>query len=286
MKTKICRRCGIEKDLNDFYVTKSNADGHRSYCKQCDSELNAQQRYLKNCQNADFVKRKELEKINEDLSKEHKRKCSVCGEIKNLEDFYYRKDSKKYRNECKKCFNELNAEKHKIYRETHKEYYQQYAKEYSEKNRDIIIQKKRDYNRNNFEKRRQYRLDHLEDYRQYYHTRKEVDALYKFVIQTRNCIRESIKRKGYSKKSKTFDIVGCDFDNLMEHLKKTFKDNYGYDWDGQEDVHIDHIIPLATANNEEEVLKLCHYTNLQLLKPTDNMSKQDKLDWDIKTKEV
>ena len=67
----------------------------------------------------------------------------------------------------------------------------------------------------------------------------------------------------------------------MEHLRKTFKDNYGYDWDGQEDVHIDHIIPLATANNEEEVLKLCHYTNLQLLKPEDNMSKQDKLDWKL-----
>ena len=280
-KTKICRRCGVEKSLDDFYVKKSYADGHRSYCKQCDSELNAQQRYLKNSQNADYVKRKELEKINEDLLKEHKRKCSICGKTKDLEEFYYRKENNKYRNECKTCLLEKQAPKAKIYRDAHREHYREWHKDYMEKNRDAVIQKKRDYNRNNFEKRRQYRLDHLEDYRQYYHTRKEVDVLYKFVIQTRNCIRESIKRKGYTKKSKTFDIVGCDFDTLMEHLRKTFKDNYGYDWDGQEDVHIDHIIPLATANNEEEVLKLCHYTNLQLLKPEDNMSKQDKLDWKL-----
>ena len=284
MKTKICRRCGVEKSLDDFYVKKSNSDGRRSYCKLCDSELNARQRYLKSCQNDEYVKRKELEKINEELLKEHKKKCSICSEIKDLEEFYYRKENNKYRNECKACLLERQAPKAKIYRDTHKEHYSQYAKDYRKNNRDTIIKKQKEYNESHFAERRQYRLNHLEDIRQYYHTRKEEDILYKFVIQTRNCIRESIKRKGYSKKSKTFDIVGCDFDVLMKHLKKTFKDNYGYDWDGQENVHIDHIVPLATATNEEEVLKLCHYTNLQLLKPKDNMSKQDKLDWDIKTK--
>lgn len=284
MHTKKCRRCGLEKSLDEFYVKKTNSDGYRSYCKLCDSEINAQHRYFINSQNADYVKQKELERTNEELLKENRRKCSVCGEIKEVEEFYYRKDNNKYRSECKKCFNELHAEKHKIYRDTHKEHYKQYAKEYLEKNRDVIIKKKRDYNRNNFEKRRQYRLDHLEDYRQYYHTRKEVDPLYKFVIQVRNIIRDSVKRKGYTKKSKTFDIIGCDFETFIKHLKQTFKDNYGYDWDEKEAVHIDHIIPLATAKSEEDVLKLCHYTNLQLLKPKDNMSKQDKLDWSIKTK--
>lgn len=46
-------------------------------------------------------------------------------------------------------------------------------------------------------------------------------------------------------------------------------------------VHIDHIIPLATAKTEEDVIKLCHYTNLQLLKGEDNLSKGDKLDWKL-----
>ena len=37
--------------------------------------------------------------------------------------------------------------------------------------------------------------------------------------------------------------------------------------------HIDHIVPLATAQTEEDVIKLCHYTNLQLLTAKDNLEK-------------
>ena len=31
------------------------------------------------------------------------KKCSKCGEVKELSEFYFRKDSQEYRNECKKC---------------------------------------------------------------------------------------------------------------------------------------------------------------------------------------
>lgn len=47
-------------------------------------------------------------------------------------------------------------------------------------------------------------------------------------------------------------------------------------------VNIDHIIPLATAKNEEDVMKLCHYSNLQLLKAKDNIEKGAKLNWRLK----
>ena len=72
------------------------------------------------------------------------------------------------------------------------------------------------------------------------------------------------------------DIIGCTEKELKEHLYKTFFDNYGYDYDGKEDVHIDHIVPLAKADTEEEVKRLCHYTNLQLLKAKDNLQKYCK----------
>ena len=107
------------------------------------------------------------------------------------------------------------------------------------------------------------------------------DDIYRFKQQIRTVIRSSFTRKGYSKKSHTYEIIGIDFDKFGAHLLKTYKDIYGMEWDGIEKVHIDHIIPLATAKTEEDVIKLCHYTNLQLLKGEDNLSKGDKLDWKL-----
>ena len=92
----------------------------------------------------------------------------------------------------------------------------------------------------------------------------------------------SFRRRGLQKKGKTEEIVGCDFKMFNDYLLNTFKNNYGYEYDGKEEVHVDHIIPLATATTEEEIIKLCHYTNLQLLKAKDNLDKKDKLDWQLK----
>ena len=68
----------------------------------------------------------------------------------------------------------------------------------------------------------------------------------------------------------------------MKHLKTTFKNNYGYEWDEIEPVHIDHIIPLSTIKSENDLLRLNHYSNLQLLKAKDNLDKSDKTDWFLK----
>ena len=87
------------------------------------------------------------------------------------------------------------------------------------------------------------------------------------------------------KNKKTSEILGCDLEYFANYLLQTFKNNYGYDWDGKEKISIDHIVPLATAKTEEEVIKLCHYTNLQLLKAEDNLQKGDKLNWELPIKD-
>ena len=48
-------------------------------------------------------------------------------------------------------------------------------------------------------------------------------------------------------------------------------------WDNRSEWHIDHIVPLSSANTEEELIRLCHYTNLQPLWAEDNLKKGGKL---------
>lgn len=110
----------------------------------------------------------------------------------------------------------------------------------------------------------------------YQRERRKNDAVFRMKHNVRNLVRNSFGRHGTSKSMKTEDIVGCSLDSLCAHLLKTWEQNYSYKWDN-EPYHIDHIIPLATAKNEQEAKDLCHYTNLQMLKPKDNLKKGAKM---------
>jgi hypothetical protein len=53
-----------------------------------------------------------------------------------------------------------------------------------------------------------------------------------------------------------------------------YNKQFNYGWD------IDHIVPLASAITEEDVIKLNHYTNLQpLCSYTNRNIKRDRLDF-------
>ena len=95
-----------------------------------------------------------------------------------------------------------------------------------------------------------------------------------------------MKTKGYIKKSKTNEILGCSFEEFQFHLENKFEnwmnwDNRGlyngdfnYGWD------IDHIIPLSSAKTEDEIIKLNHYSNLQpLCSYTNRYIKKDNINY-------
>src|SRR3990167_2031200 len=41
VNTKVCKKCGEEKELCEFYKQKTTRDGYFSHCKQCDSNYHA-----------------------------------------------------------------------------------------------------------------------------------------------------------------------------------------------------------------------------------------------------
>lgn len=89
-----------------------------------------------------------------------------------------------------------------------------------------------------------------------------------------------MQQHGGKKTCRTKEMIGCEWNELCEHLLITWQQNYGTNWNG-EPYHIDHIVPLATAKTSEDVIRLFHYTNLQMLKPVHNLDKKDKIDYVI-----
>ena len=206
-------------------------------------------------------------------------KTKICRDckIKKMSD-EFRKNSK----QCRKCealykkeyyqkTKEHKKQYSKNYRNTHLDLYQNYRNEHKD---EMKI-----YNQNYYKCNKQKIINLNIEYAK---KREKEDLLYKFKKQIRKAIYNSFYRLKYYKIDKTEKIVGINVNNLIEYLLKTYKNNYGYEWDGKEKVHIDHIIPLSIAQTEKEVIKLCHYTNLQLLKEKDNLEKSSKLNWELK----
>ncbi len=122
--------------------------------------------------------------------------------------------------------------------------------------------------------------------REYNKKRYDNDILFRLTSNIRSLIGISLKQKNYTKKSHTYEILGISYKDFLVYLESKFEpwmtwDNRGlyngslnYGWD------IDHIIPLCSANSEEELLKLNHYTNLQpLCSKINRVIKRDNIIW-------
>ena len=253
METKVCKKCGIEKPLTEF---------RKTYNKKYDRYY-----YRTECHDCELSYSREYELTREDRT-EYRRTYNKNYRIKNLDKL--KEQNIKYRKEHK----EELKEKGKKYREKNKEIINEKSKEYYKKNKEKILDYHHKYNKENSEVL-------VKKAYEYQKHKESTDEFYKFKRLIRDCILKSFKRANHRKSSYAKDIIGIDFDAAWDYLKETWKKNYGTEYNG-EPYHIDHIIPLSTAKNEEDVIKLCHYTNLQMLKPDDNLEKSDKLNWKLR----
>ena len=224
--------------------------------------------------------------------------CTKCKIEKELSEFGKRKDSKDgLLSRCKPCFKEYyqenkgkikekfkkyyqeNKEKSKKYYQEKREYYKEKSKKYYQENKEYYKEKsKENYQENKEyfkEKSKEHYQENKEYYKEYQRERRKTDSLFKMKNNLRKRTYGAFKRKGYRKNTKTQQMLGVDWEVAKAHIEKQFTkgmnlDNYG-EW------HIDHIIPLASAKTEKELIKLCHYSNLQPLWAEDNIIKSDKI---------
>lgn len=233
-----------------------------------------------------------------------KKVCTKCKEEKELTEFNSgrnecklcrKKYIKEYHNNNKEYFKEYyenNKDKKnemvKIYRENNKEKIKDKLKIYRENNKESINLYQKIYREKNKEKQKEYResnKERLKEYKtEYERLRKQSDLIYKLSCNIRNLIRISLKNKGYSKKSKTYEIIGVTFEEFKTHIESQWEgwmnwDNYGrynseenYGWD------LDHIIPLSYGKCEEDIIRLNHHSNIQPLCSYINRNvKRDKI---------
>jgi hypothetical protein len=206
-----------------------------------------------------------------------KKNCSKCGNTQEL-CFFQKDKSKKdgYRPDCKSCrkqysdlnyyrFKEKNSNYKKKVRKTNPEKFAEREKIYRINNPDKVKLRRKTYYENNKEKQFKYVRERI-----------KTDPVFKLVNNMRRRISIFLSLNGITKKNKTFDIVGCTPQFLKEYLEQKFTEGMSWELIGQH-IHIDHITPLSSANTEEEVYKLCHYTNLQPLWAFDNLSKGSKI---------
>jgi hypothetical protein len=213
--------------------------------------------------------------------------CSKCKEEKNFCEFGNRSNSKDGKSsQCKKCHNERSAEyqkrnykecleRQKKWRNRNPEWVYDRYKKYREENPEKIKELRERFYTNNPYKRKEYRENYKPRKHEQRKERRESDPIFVLINNIRSRLYKYLTKLDITKKNKTFDIVGCNPLQLKEHLEKQFVD--GMTWENKGDWHIDHIIPLSSAKTEDELYKLCHYTNLQPLWAIDNIKKGKKI---------
>ena len=256
MGTKICSKCGVEKNICEFYLDRQKKNGLSSDCKVCRKKSVNNYRE----QNPDKVKQSK----QKDYLKNIERYCNHNKKWKNKNSDY--------------MLNYL-----KIYYDENKEKLLEKQKKYYQSNKDNILKKNQEYVKNNQKKtsknQKEYRTKNKEKLKeyisQYKKERRQTDVIFKLKENLSHRTRQIFKHFNTEKKDKTFDIVGCSPEFLKKHLENQFVS--GMSWDNRSEWHIDHIIPLSSAKTKDELYKLSHYTNLQPLWAEDNLKKSNKI---------
>jgi hypothetical protein len=220
---------------------------------------------------------------------EMKKVCTKCKKEKSLDDFSNRKNctGKVIKHSiCREClklkvqkYRKENKEQCLLYDKNRYKKSQEFKKENS-KNWYINNKNKREnWSKENSEKLKIYRKEYyknnreklLKQNREISDNRRLNDPLYKLKYNIRNMIGLALRKRGYTKRSKTQNILGCTFEEFKTYIEGKFENwmnwqNHGkyngqlnFGWD------IDHIIPLSSAKTENELTQLNHYTNLQPL---------------------
>lgn len=258
---KKCTKCKEDKLTSEFHLDSSKQFGVASRCKGC---------------------MKEFRDLNKTEIREKTKKYALSNPDKI--------------SASRVKYNENNRDKERIrvkkYRDSNKEKIAKSDKLYNETKRDKEAVKAR-----NKALREKYLLDNAEYIKNKKDAKKRENEIKKIAFNKNNNIRIKERRindslfrmkdtlrartrkafrNKYNKKNTNSELLGISYESLYTYIESMFTEGMSWDLFGKH-IHIDHIIPLASASTEDELIKLCHYTNLQPLWAEDNIRKGDSM---------
>ena len=186
------------------------------------------------------------------------KKCTKCGEVKQIECFskdkgkkdgyqtlckscikqYYEENKerinerkKQYREENKerilkrqKQYYEKNKERRKQYNQENKERKAEYNKQYSQENKERRAELNKQWRKENkeriLERNKQWRKENKEYLNERRKQRKITDPLYKLAGNLRSRTCNAFKSKSYLKTSKTAEMLGVPYKIAFAHIER------------------------------------------------------------------
>jgi hypothetical protein len=227
---------------------------------------------------------------NKEKLKEAKKQYEMNNKekLKEAKKQYYLENKEKL-NEAKKQYylenkEKLNEAKKQYYLEN-KEKLNEISRQYQRNNKEKLIETKKQYNLKNKEKisanRKQYRLNNKEKINEAIkceHKRQKRYckdcSIYSYLVNLqRRRINLFLKNKNIAKSQSTIEYLDCSPEYFKNYIQSKMIDGMTFD-----NIHIDHIKPVCKfkLENPDELLKCCHYTNLQPLLIDDNLAKGGK----------
>lgn len=223
------------------------------------------------------------------------KECTLCGEAKPLTDFHRQSSAKDgHCCWCKPCKSEKKRATYAANAGNVKARVAAYRAANPEKTaaakRAAYLKKHEQYKAKNRaayrrdpERKKKYQAEYLRKNRlavnaasaRYKRERLRNDPLFRAEYSMRARVFLAFRNKGLPQRGRTREILGCEWAELKAHMEARF--TAGMSWDNYGKWHVDHIIPLSSATTEAELVRLCHFTNLQPLWAADNIRKGARL---------
>jgi len=278
---RTCRVCKQDLPLTEFGPKHDRTDGLESQCRSCYNKY-ANEWKRKNKDKCRRYAAKSATRTKTRTPEDKPRTCTVCKELLPLSAFGAQRDtSDGVAKRCRKCARAYQLK----WQSENRERCRAYTKKNYDKNPEAAMlrvkrrkaadpEKFRAYTREQNRKQKDYQ-------REYVKQRRATDPQYRIASSLRGRLNDALK--GKQKQGSAVRDAGCTKAELVAHIESQWIEgmswgNYGRK-PGVRCWEIDHILPLSSFDLEdrEQLLRACHYTNLQPLWWEDNREKANKI---------